>query len=216
MFKGVDILWIGSNILVLLFSVSLHESAHAWIAGKRGDPTGKLLGRVSLNPLRHLDPVGSLLVPMIGIFTGAPVFGWAKPVPVNPANLPDFRRDQLFISLAGPLSNLCAAASFFLVIKLLAVPAASIGGFPGVVLGVTVMICQIGFLINIILAVFNLIPIPPLDGSWVLAGLLPARYLSYFERIRPYGFFILLLLLVTGGIGFILGPILDSAIALIR
>lgn len=216
MFDGTDILWIGSNILVLLFSVSLHESAHAWVAEKRGDSTGKLLGRVSLNPLRHLDPVGSFLVPMIGIFTGAPVFGWAKPVPVNPANLPDFRKDQLLISLAGPVSNVLAAVFFFLMFKLLAGPAGLLEGFSGIGLGIVVMICQIGFLINIILAVFNLIPIPPLDGSWVLAGLLPSKYISHFESIRPYGFFILLLLLVTGGIGFVLGPILNSAISLIR
>jgi len=216
MTEGLDFLWIGINILVLLFSVSLHESAHAWMAEKRGDPTGRLMGRISINPLRHADLVGSFLVPMIGIFTGAPVFGWAKPVPVNPANLRDFRKDQLFIAAAGPVSNLLAAGGFLLVYKFLRAAVFLVDIVPGFILAPVVVFCQVGVLLNIILAVFNLIPVPPLDGSWVLIGLLPPNLAVYVDKIRPYGFGILILLLMTGGIGYVLRPVLNSVMFLIR
>jgi Zn-dependent protease len=216
MTEGLDFLWIGINIIVLLFSVSLHESAHAWMAEKRGDPTGRLMGRISINPLRHADLVGSFLVPMIGVFTGAPVFGWAKPVPVNPANLRDFRKDQLFIAAAGPVSNLLAAGGFLLVYKFIRASVFLVDIIPGFILGPVVVFCQVGVLLNIILAVFNLIPVPPLDGSWVLIGLLPPNLAVYVEKIRPYGFGILILLLMTGGIGYVLRPVLNSVMFLIR
>ncbi len=216
MVNGIDFVWIGVNITVLLFSVSLHESAHAWVAEKRGDSTGRLLGRISLNPLRHVDPVGSFLVPMIGIFTGAPIFGWARPVPVNPANFADFRKDQLLVSIAGPVSNLLAAAGFLLVYRFIRVSGFVLEIVPEFLLGPLVLMCQVGILLNIILAVFNLIPIPPLDGSWVLIGILPPEFGVYVDKVRPYGFMILLVLLMTGGIGYILRPVLESAMALIR
>ncbi len=214
--EGLDLVWIGINIIVLLFSVSLHESAHAWMADKRGDPTGRLMGRISINPLRHADLVGSFLVPMIGVFTGAPIFGWAKPVPVNPANLENFRKDQLFIAAAGPVSNLVAAAGFLLVYKILLSAGFILALFPEFIVGPVIALCQVGVLLNIILAVFNLIPVPPLDGSWVLIGLLPPKMAVYVDKIRPYGFAILILLLLTGGIGYVLRPVLNSVIFLIR
>lgn len=214
--EGLDLLWIGINIIVLLFSVSLHESAHAWMAEKRGDPTGRMMGRISMNPLRHADLVGSFLVPMIGVFTGAPVFGWAKPVPVNSAYLSNFRKDQLFIAAAGPVSNLMAAAGFLLVYKVLSFSGFLLDLLPGFIVAPVIVLCQVGVLLNIILAVFNLIPVPPLDGSWVLIGLLPPHLAVYVEKIRPYGFGILILLLMTGGIGYILRPVLDSVMFLIR
>jgi len=216
MMEGFNLVTIGINLIVLLFSVSLHESAHAWMAERRGDPTGRFLGRITLNPIRHMDLVGSFLVPMIGIFTSAPVFGWAKPVPVNPANLRDFRRDQLFIAAAGPVSNLLAAVVFLAVYKLITLSGFLFELVPGIVLVPFLMLCQVGVLLNIILAVFNLMPIPPLDGSWVLIGLLPPRMAVYVEKIRPYGFGILLLLLLTGGLGYILNPVLNSVMFLIR
>lgn len=216
MMERFNLVTIGINLIVLLFSVSLHESAHAWMAERRGDPTGRFLGRITLNPIRHMDLVGSFLVPMIGIFTSAPVFGWAKPVPVNPANLRDFRRDQLFIAAAGPVSNLLAAAFFLVVYKLITLSGFLFELVPGIVLFPFLMLCQVGVLLNIILAVFNLMPIPPLDGSWVLIGLLPPRMAVYVEKIRPYGFGILLLLLLTGGLGYILNPVLNSVMFLIR
>ena len=214
--EGLDLVWIGINIIVLLFSVSLHESAHAWMAEKRGDPTGRLMGRISINPLRHADLVGSFLVPMIGVFTGAPIFGWAKPVPVNPANLRDFRKDQLFIAAAGPVSNLAAAAGFLLVYKSLLSAGFILDLFPEFIVAPVIVLCQVGVLLNIILAVFNLIPVPPLDGSWVLIGLLPPKMAVYVDKVRPYGFGILILLLMTGGIGYILRPVLNSVMFLIR
>jgi len=216
MAHGLNLIWIGVNIVVLLFSVSLHESAHAWMAEKRGDPTGRLMGRISLNPLRHADLIGSFIVPLIGVFTSAPVFGWAKPVPVNPAYLQDIRKDQLLISAAGPLSNLLAAAGFLALYKGIGAAWFIFGALPDIIIGPVVAVCQVGVLLNIILAVFNLIPIPPLDGSWVLIGLLPPKYAAWVERIRPYGFMILLALLLTGGIGYVLRPILESSMALIR
>lgn len=216
MMEGFDPIWIGINIVVLLFSVSLHESAHAWMAEKRGDPTGRLMGRISMNPLRHADLVGSFLVPMIGVFTGAPVFGWAKPVPVNSSYLRDFRRDQLFIAAAGPVSNLMAAAGFLLVYKALIFSGFILEMLPGIIAAPLILLCQVGVLLNIILAVFNLIPVPPLDGSWVLIGLLPPNLAVYVDKIRPYGFGILILLLMTGGIGYLLRPVLDSVMFLIR
>ena len=216
MMEGLDPIWIGINIIVLLFSVSLHESAHAWMAEKRGDPTGRLMGRISMNPLRHADLVGSFLVPMIGVFTGAPVFGWAKPVPVNSSFLRDFRRDQLFIAAAGPVSNLMAAAGFLLVYKILSFSGFILGMIPGIIAAPLILLCQVGVILNIILAVFNLIPVPPLDGSWVLIGLLPPHLAVYVDKIRPYGFGILILLLMTGGIGYILRPVLNSVMFLIR
>jgi len=216
MTERLDLVWIGINIIVLLFSVSLHETAHAWMAEKRGDPTGRLMGRISINPLRHLDLVGSLLVPLIGVFTGAPVFGWAKPVPVNPANLKNFRKDQLFIAAAGPVSNLLAAAGFLLVYNILRASGFLLDIVPGFILAPVIVLCQVGVLLNIILAVFNLIPVPPLDGSWVLIGLLPLKFAVYIDKIRPYGFGILILLLLTGGIGYILRPVLNSVMFLIR
>ena len=214
--EGLSILRIVTSLAVLLFSVSLHESAHAWMAERKGDPTGRLLGRITLNPIRHMDLVGSFIVPMIGIFTSAPVFAWAKPVPVNPGNLRDFRKDQLFIALAGPVSNLLAAVSFLALYKLLTISGLLLHLLPEIVVIAMLMLCQVGVLLNIILAVFNLIPIPPLDGSWVLLGVLPPRMAFYFDKIRPYGFGILLLLLLTGGLGYILNPILDSVMFLIR
>jgi len=216
MMEGFSLIRIGINLIVLLFSVSLHESAHAWMAERRGDPTGRLLGRITLNPIRHMDLVGSFIVPMIGIFTGAPVFGWAKPVPVNPVNLRDFRRDQLFIAAAGPVSNLLAAAGFLAIYKVITLSGFLLELLPGIILVPVLMLCQVGILLNIILAVFNLIPIPPLDGSWVLIGLLPPRAAVYFEKIRPYGFGLLLLLLLTGGLSYILNPVLNSVMFLIR
>jgi len=190
-------------LAVLLFSLTIHEMAHAVTALWYGDTTAQRLGRISLNPLVHLDPVGSLLLPVMGFLAGGFIFGWAKPVPVNPANLENHRRDFLVIAAAGPASNIVLAV---LASSVLAVVPGGIGaseGVPGMVATVAFAMLQL----NLLLAVFNMLPIPPLDGGNVLAGLLPEPVAAGYDRlIRPYGFLILLVLMFTGWLYRLIGP----------
>jgi Zn-dependent protease len=203
-FAGIDWSWIGVNVAVLLFSLSVHESAHAWSADRLGDPTARMQGRVTLNPIVHLDWFGSLLFPFIGFLVGGIIFGWAKPVPVNTANLSRPKMDHVWIAAAGPASNIAAAIFFFLILKLF-LPAGS--GGEGA-LSILWLVCAVGVFLNVVLAVFNLLPIPPLDGGWILEGLLPDSFSSWFDAIRPYGFIILVGLLYMGFIGAVLQPVL--------
>jgi len=198
------------GMVVLLFSLSLHESAHAWMADRRGDPTGRHLGRVTLNPLPHIDWIGTVLFPLLGLLSPLGIFfGWAKPVPVNTANLKNPRWDHVLVAAAGPVSNLLAAVAFLLGLRLL------IGFFPGelqaghTIVSPLYMLCVTGLFLNTILAVFNLIPVPPLDGSWVLAGVLPNQLGSFFDAIRPYSFMLLLVLFFSGIIDILLIPVLN-------
>ena len=196
------------SLAALLFSLSVHESAHAWVADYLGDYTARYLGRVSLNPLVHMDPIGTLLFPLLGAISGLPVFGWAKPVPVNPLNLKNPKMDHLFIAAAGPASNLVVAVGFLLGMKL-------IKGFfelqlisQDPVIFPLYTLFGVSLMINVVLAVFNLIPIPPLDGSWILSGLLPDQFSEMIDRVRPYSFVLLILLLFSGVLGMVLRPIL--------
>jgi Zn-dependent protease len=179
---------------VLLLSLSFHEFGHAWTALQCGDPTAQRLGRVSLNPVVHADPVGTVLLPLIMIFTGAGLIGWAKPVPFDARNLRHPGRDDILISAAGPTANLILALAASIVIRFTSSIGTdtALGGFLATVLPFTVQI-------NVLLAVFNLIPIVPLDGSWILVHLLPRdlgrRYQAFGEQ---WGFAVLLLLLFTG------------------
>jgi Zn-dependent protease len=194
-----------TGYVVLLFSLSFHESAHAWMASKLGDDTAKNLGRVSLNPIVHMDPVGTLLFPLIQIFTSVPLFGWAKPTPYNPAN---FRRNvtmrtgHVLVAAAGPVSNLLLAVLFTgLLVALIRLGVVERDDF-------TATLAAIGIQLNVILAVFNLVPIPPLDGSKVASfGLRGDLGDRYDRAVGPYGFVILMLLLVTGVLGYIMRPI---------
>ena len=182
-------------LLVLLFSLTVHESAHAWTANRLGDPTARRLGRISLNPVVHIDLIGTILLPLVAFMAGGLIFGWAKPVPVNPRNLANPRRDFLMIAAAGPASNVLLATAASLLMRVGPAGAAASGGIASVLFDVGFMVIQL----NLLLAVFNMIPIPPLDGGNVLAGLLPGPLADGYDRVvRPYGFMILLVLMMTG------------------
>ena len=200
-------------LLVLLFAITVHEAAHGWAAFKMGDPTAYHLGRVTLNPIPHIDPIGTILMPLMLAVMGFPFFGWAKPVPVNPLNLRNPRRDNLIISAAGPISNLTVAfIAFFGWIILKTLASGFLSGNPqtpvnNLVSGIY-LILYYTIVINVVLATFNLIPIPPLDGSGVLLGLISDEAAQKYEQIRPYGFIIIILLWITGILRIIFGLIL--------
>ena len=188
---------------VLLFSLTIHEMAHAVTADWYGDPTARRLGRISLNPLVHLDPVGSVVLPLMAFYFGGFIFGWAKPVPVNTANLQNHRRDFLVIAAAGPASNIVMAIGASALLGLVPGGLGAAEGTPAVL--ATLLLFMVQF--NLILAVFNMLPIPPLDGGNVLAGLLPETLAASYDRlIRPFGFLILIVLMATGWLSRIIGP----------
>lgn len=207
------------SLFVVLFAITVHEASHGLAALKMGDPTAYQMGRITLNPIRHIDPVGTILLPAILIIMGAPPFGWAKPVPVNPLNLKDPRKDNVIISIAGPASNIGVAVIAFVILKILMNLNPSLfytsGGGLANILSPLITIVYYTIVINVILAIFNLIPIPPLDGSGVVMGLISEEAAQKYEQIRPYGFFILILLIMTGFIGRILGLILGIVNSLI-
>lgn len=190
-------------VLPVLLAITVHETAHGWVARKLGDKTAEMQGRLTLNPLKHIDPVGTILVPGIMLLLHVPfVFGWAKPVPVDWRNLRRPKQDMAWVAAAGPGSNFVMAIGWALAMRIaLALPADNFVALPLLFMGVA------GIFINSILMALNLLPLPPLDGGRVVTGLLPSRYAYYFARIEPYGIWILLALLMTGAIGWILWPL---------
>jgi Zn-dependent protease len=182
---------------VLLFSLTVHEMAHAWTADRLGDPTARRLGRVSMNPLVHADPIGTVLFPLLAMIGGVPLIGWAKPVPVDLRYLHNGRRDFVIVAAAGPASNLAIAFTAAFLLSTLP-PSSTLPGGSAVAAPVVALL-SLAVRLNVLLAVFNLLPIPPLDGGNVLSGLLPQPLSSQFDRLRPYGFLLLYALLLTDG-----------------
>jgi Zn-dependent protease len=188
--------------VILVFSLTIHEMAHAWTADRLGDPTARLLGRVSLNPLVHADLIGTVVFPLMALVSGVPLIGWAKPVPVNIRLLRHQRRDYVLVAAAGPASNLVLAFAAATLMSLVARDAVDGPILPVVLTSLLAGAVQI----NLLLAVFNMIPIPPLDGGNVLSGLLPRDLAAGFDRIRPYGFLILYALVLTDGYRYLVVP----------
>ncbi len=198
---------------MILFAITIHEAAHGWAAYKLGDPTAQIMGRITLNPVPHIDPIGTVLMPAILIIMGAPPFGWAKPVPVNPANLSNPKRDNMLISAAGPAANFLAAfislTALILLKKINPNIFFSRGGLQSgfhPIEGLAVILFYAVFL-NVLLAVFNLIPIPPLDGSGIVTGFLSDEASQTYDKIRPFGFIIILGLIYLGLLDIIIRPI---------
>ncbi len=193
----IDFAWIFLVLLVLLVSLSVHEAAHAWSSERLGDSTARRLGRVSLNPAVHVDPIGTIAFPLVAILTSLPVLGWAKPVPVNVLNLgADWKQKYMVVAAAGPASNLVLAVSAALLLR----------GGVGDLWAPAAQFLDLAVRLNVLLAVFNMVPVPPLDGGNVLSGLLHGAVADMYDRLRPYGFLILYGLLFTGVLTTIIMP----------
>lgn len=193
-----------------LFAVTMHEVAHGWVADKLGDPTARLLGRLTLNPFRHLDPIGTLALFLFG-------FGWARPVPVNFSNMSHPRRGMVWVALAGPLVNLtlaCLSAALLRLLFVLGAELIHVGSLVDQVLQPVALMVASSLFINVLLGIFNLLPVPPLDGGRVLTGILPERQAAFLARIEPFGFIVVLLLIFYTDLWrLLLGPLIWGLVA---
>lgn len=214
---GFAIIW----FVVFLFSLSFHEAAHAWTSEKFGDDTGRLQGRITLNPIAHIDPIGTIVFPLISMLTTIPLLGWAKPVETNPLLWRDKTKANISVSAAGPISNFILVVIAFAILKTLVingtlvfnprltsiynavVPAPGLAAF----MDPLTMFLNVMLMLNLALGIFNLIPVPPLDGSHVLESILPYQMAQAYAQIRPYGFLLLIGLLYLGALSFIFSPI---------
>jgi Zn-dependent protease len=188
-------------ILPVIFAITVHEVAHGWVAKKYGDNTASLLGRLTLNPIKHIDLIGTLIIPGLLLITGTGfIFGWAKPVPVDPRNFKNPRQDMAIVALAGPVSNLLMAVGWALIARL----GVTIGAQTEAISLPLIYTGIAGISINLVLAMLNLLPIPPLDGSRILSGILPHYWAWQYNRLERFGFIILLLLLYTRVLNLIL------------
>jgi Zn-dependent protease len=214
------------EFVILLFSLSVHECAHAWVASRLGDQTARSLGRVSLNPIDHIDPVGTLLVPALAIFgpligigfLGRFIFGWAKPVPIISRNFRNYKRDDILVSMAGPASNLLLAILAFAGLAAVSVAEGKLpeGVDPSTTMQALEQLFAIGFQLNLVLCIFNLLPIPPLDGSHVLRQFLSYNAVQVYDRITGVASYILLILVGPFVLSLILPPVMGIFFAVLR
>jgi Zn-dependent protease len=189
-------------VFPVIFALTIHEAAHAWMANRLGDSTAKLLGRVSFNPMKHIDLFGTIILPLCILLLSnfSMVFGWAKPVPINSSKFTHPRRDLALATAAGPLSNIIMALIWTACLKICVLSVHQISAIPAFIM----LTARAGIIINILLAVLNLLPIPPLDGGKIVANLLPIKQAMQFEKIEPYGFFIMLALLLSGALNWLI------------
>lgn len=197
--------------LPILFAITVHEVAHGWVAKRLGDPTAMMLGRLTLNPLKHIDPVGTVLLPLLTLWLGGFIFGWAKPVPVTWENLRHPKRDMALVAIAGPTANLIMILLWAIVLKacLFLGPGNSWLAQP------LILMSGAGVIFNTLLMMLNLIPLPPLDGGRVLSGLLPGPMAYKYNKLEPYGLIILILLLMSGVLSFILLPLITAFLSIV-
>jgi Zn-dependent protease len=219
---GNLIIW----FIVLLFSLSFHEAAHAWTSYRFGDDTGKLQGRITLNPIAHIDPIGTILFPILSSLSGIPLLGWAKPVQTNPLLWREKTKANIMVSAAGPLSNFILATIAFVIIKVLMFSGVLFlnGGYYTLVaptpdqpafMAPMAVFLSIMLMLNVLLGVFNFIPVPPLDGSHILEEMLPAGMAEAYYQVRPFGFILLYLLMFLGVFNAILMPVYKAVLILL-
>jgi len=193
-------------VIPIIFAVTFHEVAHGWVASQFGDQTAKSLGRLTLNPIKHIDPVGTIVVPAVMFYVSGFIFGWAKPVPVNWRNLGHPRRDMALVAIAGPAANFLMLVFWAILAKIITWLVSD----PNYLTQLIFIMCGIGIMINIVLMILNLFPLLPLDGGRVLTAMLPRNMAIAFSRLEPYGLIILVLLLVSGILWKILIPVIGG------
>ncbi|MDD5504547.1 MAG: site-2 protease family protein [Candidatus Omnitrophica bacterium] len=182
------VFYIVLQFITLMFAITVHEFAHGWTAYKLGDPTAKYMGRLTLNPIAHIDPVGTILLPLMLFFLRLPPIGWAKPVPVNFMSLNNPKRDMFWVGISGPAANFTVACALIALLKIFPVLSSTVAG----------QVILLAAIINCFLCAFNLLPIPPLDGSRIISSILPYRYLALYDRLQPYGFLLVILVIWSG------------------
>jgi len=194
----------------VIFAITLHEAAHGYVAKHFGDTTAYMLGRISLNPFKHIDLMGTIVLPLVTVFLSGFMFGWAKPVPVNERNLRSPKRDMMWVAAAGPGANLAMAAVWALIAKvLLALPESQVSTY-------WFAVAEAGILVNVVFAILNLFPLLPLDGGRIVAALLPDRVSYSYARLEPYGMVLLVILIVTGALSWLLSPLVRGTLSQIN